>query len=235
MRTVHETEALRPSDPVPKHHSSNPTNKVQRIKLTFNKFSAGLNGTKEDEPTAPSKRKTPEDPALTEPLDDLHYGFDNVQWFRDEKTGGWTKKFPDFPEFQPEEEEELTAQELYALMKKQIKWALEERDELDQQLYEAEKRRKGEWIAKEMVLADSIALATAAAPEDEEANNVPEIPDIEDEDVLMESRNGDDDETMHPETSPPPASLIPPLPYSNSHAAMSVDSNATGMPIDPVS
>jgi len=49
--------------------------------------------------------------------------------------------------------------------------------------------------------------------------------------VLMESksRNGDDDETMmHPETSPPPADLLPPLPYSNPHPAMSVDSNDVG-------
>ena len=36
MRTVHETEALRPSDPVPKHHSSFPANKLQRVRLVFN-------------------------------------------------------------------------------------------------------------------------------------------------------------------------------------------------------
>ncbi|KAF2175176.1 hypothetical protein K469DRAFT_743421 [Zopfia rhizophila CBS 207.26] len=35
MRTVHETKALRPSNPVPKHHSSNPANRFQRLRLVL--------------------------------------------------------------------------------------------------------------------------------------------------------------------------------------------------------
>lgn len=230
MRTVHETEALRPSDPVPKHHSSNPTNKVQRIKLTFNKFSAGLNGNTDEESITPSKRKTPEDIALGEPIDDEKWNEDNVQYFRDETSkDGWRRRFQMENMFEEEELDENTPPQLYALMKKQVQWALEERDQLDRDLYAAEKRRKGEWIAKEMVLADAIAQAQAAASDDDDA--IADADDAEDEDVLMDAKSrheDDDEETMiHPETSPPPPAILPPLPYSN--AAMSIDSSMNGL------
>lgn len=50
MRTVHETEALRPSDPIPRGHPQAQL-RPQKLKLTFKKGHGAENGTEIDEDT----------------------------------------------------------------------------------------------------------------------------------------------------------------------------------------
>src|SRR5690242_21618313 len=88
MRTVHETEALRPSDPVPKHHSSNPSNKFQRLKLVL---------TNEAKRPSESKGSTPASPASLHPAPassshptaaapDADHTHNNITYIQDRKS-----------------------------------------------------------------------------------------------------------------------------------------------------
>jgi hypothetical protein len=166
MRTVHETEALRPSDPVPKHHSSNPQNKSQRLRLTFNKFSVGTNSPADSEPiTVKQPSKVSPAPSMT--AADIEYEHHNATFTRDEETGEWTPQFPSDVAF-TQDELAMPAQQLWRLLKRQLVWATEELDELKRQLAAVEKIRKSEWIAKDLVLEELIQQQTLAVFDDPE-------------------------------------------------------------------
>lgn len=170
MRTVHETEALRPSDPVPKHHSSNPQNKSQRLRLTFNKWSAGSNSGKDDDATVAStgskpRKESPSSPTVLSAAD-LEYEQGHATFTRDPVTGNWIPHFPPDISF-TDKELELPPAHLYQLLKHQLQWAMEESEELDQQVQAAERIRKAEWIAKELVLNDVIDEGKAVVPDED--------------------------------------------------------------------
>ena len=124
MRTVHETEALRPSDPIPKSHS-NPPNRNQRLKLILSARPSGsqLNGDRYDLAELD-----------VDPLDPLDSGE------HQSKTNGTTI------------EPSLSIKEQYRLLRRQIHWAEEETEELKAEVDALEKRRKEEWVEKELVL-----------------------------------------------------------------------------------
>jgi hypothetical protein len=166
MRTVHETEALRPSDPVPKHHSSNPQNKSQRLRLTFNKFAAGAHSPADPEP-AIVKQQLKASPAPSMTAADIEYEHHNATFTRDEDTGEWTPQFPPDVTF-ASEELAMPAQQLWRLLKRQLVWATEEADELKRQLAAVEKIRKSEWVAKDLVLEELIQQQTLAVFDDPE-------------------------------------------------------------------
>jgi hypothetical protein len=81
MRTVHETEALRPSDPVPKHHSSNPSNNKQRIRLILNANDKKLD--KGSTPGSPASHSHPPSAPIPPPPSDVDYAHNNVIYIQD--------------------------------------------------------------------------------------------------------------------------------------------------------
>ncbi|KAF1994092.1 hypothetical protein P154DRAFT_527335 [Amniculicola lignicola CBS 123094] len=148
MRTVHETEALRPSDPVPKHHSSNPSNRSQRLRLVLNNRHAME---KDSTPASPSSH-APQ--SATVPLGpDGDYPHNNVIYMQDLSS----PNAPTVVEFPPdmnftEQELALPAPELFRLLRRQLCWATQDGDQLRAEAEVLEKQRKEEWTAKELLL-----------------------------------------------------------------------------------
>jgi hypothetical protein len=155
MRTVHETEALRPSDPVPKHHSSNPLNKIQRIRLVI-KDGADGKGSRQ---LLSTSDPTPGSPTALTPAD-IEYESSHATFTRvvDEappfSSGGGDVAFD-------ADELELPPAQLYALLRRQIEWAGCDAEALRAETEGLEVERRAEWVAKELVLGDMIDRATA--------------------------------------------------------------------------
>ncbi|EAW07809.1 C2H2-type zinc finger protein [Aspergillus clavatus NRRL 1] len=139
MRTVHETEALRPSDPVPKHHNgpasavgtptATPISKLQRIKLKLSlpRYDAWQ-----------CSESANDEPALADDLDGL-----------------------ELPEFGPElgfDEHELRLRpyDLYRVLRRQIHWAEKESLRLREEWEKIQPKRKQSWLEKEAVFDDVI-------------------------------------------------------------------------------
>ena len=151
MRTVHETESLRPSDPVPRGHTGGISNgntmngTIKRIKLTMG---GGTNGEKRssfigDLPPLPTKYTAAqmgikvEEPAVnsTEESEDLidAVDIDSIPFV-----------LPVTPEYYPPEvysdmddhERVLPPSRYFQLLHRQIKWAEEEKTDLDKDLEE---------------------------------------------------------------------------------------------------
>jgi hypothetical protein len=151
MRTVHETEALRPSDPVPKHHSSNPLNKFQRLRLVFN-----ADGKKEK-----VQDSTPASPTIHPPLSttgpvpapsDAEYAHNNIVYMQDLAS----PNAPTMVQFPPDinftdQELALPAPDLFRLLRRQLLWATQEGEQLRAEADVLEKKRKREWEAKELI------------------------------------------------------------------------------------
>ncbi|KAF2198332.1 hypothetical protein GQ43DRAFT_443458 [Delitschia confertaspora ATCC 74209] len=157
MRTVHETEALRPSDPVPKHHSSNPSHKFQRLRLV-------LHNTTQDNQNKTVSPSNPASPSGTAPnsattvipppsVAELEYAHHNVIYLQDLAS----PNAPALVQFPPDmnftdHELSLPAQELFRLLRRQLHWATQENEELKHEAEELEKKRKEEWVEKELLL-----------------------------------------------------------------------------------
>ena len=126
MRTVHETEALRPSDPIPKSYS-NPPNRNQRLKLILSARPSAeqING------------------------DDLEHDFDNIGLDHLESLDkdGQPSRMHD-----ASLELLLSAKEQYRLLRRQIHWAEDETEELKAEVEALEKLKREEWVEKELVL-----------------------------------------------------------------------------------
>ncbi|KAL2872078.1 C2H2-type zinc finger protein [Aspergillus lucknowensis] len=151
MRTVHETEALRPSDPVPKRHDiassagtpvGTPAGKLQRIKLKLS------HPPKDD--TDRYSESINDDTA--EDLDE----FEVPEFGSD--TG-----FDDH-------ELEMSPHQLYRLLRRQIHWAEQEGAELRNDWEKIKPKRKQAWSEKEAVFDDVIdaevrLLSTLMGPE----------------------------------------------------------------------
>ncbi|KAF2401217.1 hypothetical protein EJ06DRAFT_529348 [Trichodelitschia bisporula] len=150
MRTVHETEALRPSDPVPKHHSSNPQNKTQRVRLTFKGVGSNGDASKElktvSVPTSPVPEGGPE----------ADYEQNNAVYVTDDgntshiNTSG-ERRFPADVQF-TEEELALPADQLFRLLRRQLAWVSQDAEDLRREVDELDARRKKEWKAKELLM-----------------------------------------------------------------------------------
>ncbi|KAL8900732.1 MAG: hypothetical protein Q9207_005557 [Kuettlingeria erythrocarpa] len=136
LRTVHETDNLKPSDPIPKGHSS--SQKPQRLKLVFN-----------------SKPPASEN---NEPLSSPHPSDIKEEDAEDQdddatlpRTGSPTP-IPDDVEW-TEEERNLSSYELFRKLRRQVYWA---ENDIARDLKIAserfEKERVEEWQQKELVL-----------------------------------------------------------------------------------
>ncbi|KAL4950611.1 hypothetical protein BDW69DRAFT_54303 [Aspergillus filifer] len=135
MRTVHETEALRPSDPVPKRHdvlsaagTPLPASKLQRIKLKLS-----------HPPRDDSER-------YSESVNDDTAGAEDLDEF-------------EVPEFNSESgfddhELEMNPHQLYRLLRRQIHWAEQEGVDLRGDWDRIRPKRKQAWLEKEAVFED---------------------------------------------------------------------------------
>ena len=146
MRTVHETEALRPSDPIPRSHSQAQI-KPQRLKLIVNA-------------KPPDREET--NGEATE-FDDDATVYSNPDLDRE------TRSIPTF-EYPPDvqfsaEELSMPPYELFRLLRRQVHWSEKETLVLKDATEVLEKKRKEEWQAKELVLANLMEAELATANE----------------------------------------------------------------------
>lgn len=146
MRTVHETEALRPSDPVPRNHSAAQA-KPQRLKLIMNR-------------KPPAGERSNGDGA---DVDDDATIYTNTDADGDAQS---SLPFEYPPDIQfTEEELAMSPSELFRLLRRQVYWSEEENQELRDEVEALEARRKEEWQAKELVLANVMEAELAKAME----------------------------------------------------------------------
>lgn len=141
MRTVHETEALRPSDPVPKNYSSIPP-KPQRLKLI-------VNSKPRDEGNGDTEMD--DDATIDSNTDAENDGPPAAQF-----------EYPADVQF-TEEELEMSPDRLFKLLRRQIHWSQEDGSDLHDEIQSLEAKRKEEWIAKELVLANLMEAELATA------------------------------------------------------------------------
>ena len=148
MRTVHETEALRPSDPTPRNHSTAQV-KPQRLKLIVN-------------------AKPPESNGETIHNDNYTTKPTNLSNNQRSQTAP-SFEYPPDVHFTQEELEMLPGQ-LFRLLRRQLHWTEEESQELKAEVEALEIKRKEEWQAKELVLINVEEGELAAAVNDGQQN-----------------------------------------------------------------
>lgn len=159
MRTVHETEALRPSDPVPRNYSSAHF-KPQRLKLVLNA----------KPPTSTSEGSDKDTAASGEPIPDLEIDDTAVGDTPTQAEDGplptttapGSYEYPDDVRF-TEEELAMPPDQLFRLLRRQVHWAQDEGKELWEEVKVMEAKRREEWAAKELVLANVIEAELATA------------------------------------------------------------------------
>lgn len=144
MRTVHETEALRPSDPIPRSHSQAQV-KPQRLKLIVNAKPPGRAVTNGD-------INGIDDSTAANAISDIEVEMQAIAPF----------EYPHELQFS-EEELALSPDQLFRLLRRQIHWAQEEGQELKDEVETLEARRKEEWQSKELVLANLVEAELATA------------------------------------------------------------------------
>lgn len=126
MRTVHETEALRPSDPIPKSHPNHPHNQTPALTRR---------GAPPRSPSSPEESSTSSD----EEHQPRRHKKKRNQWYSPED--GFDA-----------DEDNRPPKELVKLLKRKLAWAEQSRDELRATLEGLEKRRKEGWVRKEVLL-----------------------------------------------------------------------------------
>lgn len=132
MRTVHETEALRPSDPIPKSMlssmQSQPGKLMSRLKLIV----------KTPQPQSEGQTPPPTNGTLN-----------------GHEPSEWTSTYP--PELGFTAEEEARGpKELHRLLRRQVHWAEEEAEALKKSVEALEELRRHEWMEKEILLDQAI-------------------------------------------------------------------------------
>ena len=145
MRTVHETESLRPSDPVPKHHSAalanlTPSGKPIRVKLNPPKQSPlATNGTHAESDSEASLS------------DEYTYP---IQW-PEELWNDLT-----------ESEQAMKPSQLYRLLRRQLHWAETYAAAKKEEMETAERERRTEFERKELLLANVLEADLALMKKD---------------------------------------------------------------------
>ncbi|KAI4170463.1 MAG: hypothetical protein LQ343_004966 [Gyalolechia ehrenbergii] len=147
LRTVHETDNLKPSDPVPKGHSS--TQKPQRLKLVFN--------------SKPPASET------TEALSSPHQNDAKADEFADQdddatqpRTGS-PSPMPDDLNW-TEEELSMTPYELFRKLRREVHWLEHDvRPALEAENERLEKKKLDEWRRKELAFVNWMEAELAVA------------------------------------------------------------------------
>lgn len=125
-RTVHETESLRPSDPIPK--SMQAAQRSSRLKMVLKVPQPHMEG------------------HILGPMNGTTNG---------DAPPGWVSSYPPELAFTPEEEARGPKQ-LYRLLRRQVHWAEEEAESLKQSAEMMEELRKKEWLEKEIILDQAL-------------------------------------------------------------------------------
>lgn len=138
MRTVHEIEALRPSDPVPKSMTQLPSGKsVSKLKLIMK-----TSQNREETPLAQPPLTT--NGAVKEQDPSIHLA----------------TTYP--PELGiTDAEEALGPQQLFRLLRRQVHWAEQNSDELKKEVTLLEEIRRREFVEKEILIDAAIQLDLA--------------------------------------------------------------------------
>ncbi|KAF3929177.1 hypothetical protein AA313_de0201941 [Arthrobotrys entomopaga] len=155
MRTVHETEALRPSDPIPKSHPNHPLNISAHLHDHIDHDKDGYSSLSPS-PQPPSD----EDDDIT--ASGAGLGANGV-------ANGKEKRREDINYYGPEDgfdadESKLPPSELYRLLRRKLLWAQEEAAELEVEKRMLEEKRRQAWVKKEMLLEK--VIDTDMGPED---------------------------------------------------------------------
>ncbi|KAF9879935.1 hypothetical protein CkaCkLH20_02746 [Colletotrichum karsti] len=127
MRTVHETEALRPSDPVPKSMQSGPTGKG-KLKIIIK---------------TPQSHAAGHDDSIDDGAEDDELSADLFTPLTEEQ--GFTQ-----------EELNMPLEKLYRLCRFQVKWAQEDSAKLLEEVKYWEKVYKEQWQEKEVLLSQVV-------------------------------------------------------------------------------
>ncbi|KAI9674728.1 MAG: hypothetical protein M1817_001632 [Caeruleum heppii] len=144
MRTVHETEALRPSDPIPRNHS-NPPPRNQRLKLILSAKPPDTTSVLDDQDSI---------------IDDDATVAESIDMDGGSRSVSVLEPYP--PELQfTEEESALPTRELYRLLRRQLHWTEEENRQLATEVETLEAKRKQEWIQKELLLENVLEAELA--------------------------------------------------------------------------
>ncbi len=160
MRTVHETEALRPSDPIPKNHSGPPT-RPQRLKLILSakppedtaEPEEDESSSVEEEPNHDQNHDENHDaPTATSSLDALAAAAARMQHAQ--------ATFPPELGF-TDVEMAMPPKSLYRLLRRQLHWAEEESAKLKAEVEALEKQHQEEWILKELALEQTLETELA--------------------------------------------------------------------------
>lgn len=140
-RTVHETDILKPSDPIPKGHSSN-QQRPQRLKLVCNSKPPGS----ENNDTPSSAHPNDVEDVLAPEHED------------DDATLPRTGSPSPMPEDLHFTEAELATEphQLFRLLRRQVHWAEEQGKELGAECAALEKKRLDAFQRKELILANTI-------------------------------------------------------------------------------
>ena len=158
MRTVHETEALRPSDPVPKNHS-HPPNKVPRLKLILSAKPpdgpppGGRNVGGEE--LSPSAEESAPHHAKGHDLGPL----DTVQL---NALAAAAARMQPAQEIYPaelgftEQEMAMAPRALSHQLRREYQRLEADRDELQTEMERLERRHKKEWMLKELLLENNL-------------------------------------------------------------------------------
>lgn len=176
MRTVHETEALRPSDPVPRNYSSAHF-KPQRLKLVMNSRRPNLDAG--DLAGGGADTLDEEGGALDIPSDLENEGATSnlaehspQHHHRPRKSAATSAKAPTAstsstitkPSFLAElDDPSLTPEQEFKLLRRQLTMAEDENDMLQAECAELTKAYRQEWMAKELVLSNLMEAELAVA------------------------------------------------------------------------
>ncbi|KAJ6259035.1 hypothetical protein Dda_5931 [Drechslerella dactyloides] len=150
MRTVHETEALRPSDPIPKSHPNHPLNISAHLHDHID------HDRDDDEYSSLSPSPQPQ----SEDDDDAGGGSTSSNGVA---NGSKDKKKDDVNYYSPEDgfdldEIKLPPKELYKLLRRKMVWTLEEKTSLEAEKKTLEDKRRRAWVKKEMALEGLISV-----------------------------------------------------------------------------
>ncbi|KAL8736183.1 MAG: hypothetical protein Q9166_000338 [cf. Caloplaca sp. 2 TL-2023] len=157
LRTVHETDNLKPSDPIPKGHSSN-QQRPQRLKLVCNSKPPGS----ETNDTSSSAHVNDVEENLAQNQED-----DDAT----EPRTGSPSPMPEDLRFTAVELD-MEPYQLFRLLRRQVHWAEEEGKELSAERNALEQKRFEEFQRKELVLSNLIEGELAVATVNREDANV---------------------------------------------------------------
>lgn len=162
MRTVHETEALRPSDPVPRNYSSAHF-KPQRLKLVLNaKPPTGTSDGSDKDTAASGGEPVPELEIDETAIGDTPTQAEGGHGPLPVPTAVGSYEYPDDVRF-TEEEVAMPPDQLFRLLRRQVHWAQDEGKDLLEEVKVMEGKRREEWAAKELVLANVVEAELATA------------------------------------------------------------------------